>query len=190
MGESLWETLLLVNRFVHIICTTVLVGGTLFYEMIVPIAIDELKQEQQLLVFGRARWTFKGVVWTCAILLVLSGAVSTARMWHTYTGGEGHPSRVPIQVPGKAEPMYTELRRPGWWWAAHASLGLVAIGIAVALTTVRRPPDYPITWMRVNLLVLMVVIFFASTARHMGLVIDDAERTRPIPTVKGELAGE
>ena len=31
----------LISRYLHIACTTVLVGGTLFYEMVVPAAIDE-----------------------------------------------------------------------------------------------------------------------------------------------------
>ncbi len=52
--HDFWSNLLyLISRYVHIVCTTLLVGGTLFYEMVVPVAIGELKSEQQLLVFGR-----------------------------------------------------------------------------------------------------------------------------------------
>jgi hypothetical protein len=183
MPHTVIELLFLVNRFVHILCTTVIIGGTLFYEMIVPVAIGELKEEQQLHVFGRARWTFKGVVWTCAALLLISGVVSTLRMWHTYSGGP--PSRVMIQVPFRDEPVISQLRRPGWWWAGHAALGLVALVLALLLTNTRRPPRYPLAWMRANLIVLMVVIFLASTARHMRLVNEDAERGRMWPQSAG-----
>src|SRR3954466_15207316 len=96
MRDIALEMLFLLNRYVHVICTTVLVGGTLFYEMIVPIAVGELKQEQQLLVFGRARWTFKSVVWTCAILLIVSGVLSSYRRWDDYSRVE---APVPIGAP-------------------------------------------------------------------------------------------
>jgi len=184
MTHTVIELLFLVNRFVHILCTAVIIGGTLFYEMIVPVAIDELKEEQQLHVFGRARWTFKGVVWACSILLLLSGAVSTLRMWRTYT--DGPPTRSMVMAPFREEPVISELRRPAWWWGAHALLGVVALVLALKLTNTRRFPRYPLAWMRANLIVLMVVIFLASAARHMRLVNEDAERGRLWPQTGGE----
>jgi len=157
----------LISRYLHIACTAVLVGGTLFYEMVVPAAIDELKTEQQLDVFGRARWFFKRLVWISAVLLLISGAVSTRKHWRAYeeepvvyTGGT--LSEVDDVRP-------SILRRPGWWWAAHASTGTLAVLIAVYLTTVARPPDHPIGWMRLNLVILLIVIFLASATRHVRL---------------------
>src|SRR5437762_3229185 len=88
MHDTVIQILFLVNRYVHIVCTTVLVGGALFYETIVPVAIGDLKREQQLLVFGRVRWSFRGVVWTCAVLLVISGTLSSIRRWDDYTRRE------------------------------------------------------------------------------------------------------
>lgn len=170
MSHTLLELLFLINRFVHIVCMAVLIGGTLFYEMIVPAAIDDLKHEQQLHVFGRARWTFKGVVWTCVALLLISGVISTLGMWHVYGSQNG--------VVDTQEPMMA-LRRPVWWWAAHAALGLLALVMAVMLTNTRRPPRYPLAWMRINLIVLLVVIFLASTARHMRLVNEGADQGMP-----------
>src|SRR3954463_7389870 len=120
----------LISRYLHIACTTVLVGGTLFYEMVVPLAIDELKTEQQLDVFGRARWVFRRLVWTSATLLIISGAVSTRKHWATYKA-EAFVS--PNGVPIDPEEAPSVLRRPGWWWAAHASTGTLAVLIAVYL---------------------------------------------------------
>jgi bacteriorhodopsin len=76
------------------------------------------------------------------------------------------------------------LRRPIWWWGAHAALGLLALVMAVMLTNTRRPPRYPLAWMRINLIVLLVVIFLASTARHMRLVNEGADQG--IPWISGE----
>ncbi len=175
----------LISRYLHIVCTTVLVGGTLFYEMVVPAAIDELKTEQQLDVFGRARWVFKRLVWTSAILLVVSGAVSTRKHWGSYKA-EPVPSYGTSSGVG-TDDSPTVFRRPGWWWAAHASTGTLAVLIAVYLTTVARPPDHPIGWMRLNLGILLIVIFLASATRHARLFNSDTMRGRlVIPFVMPE----
>jgi hypothetical protein len=166
----------LISRYLHIACTTVLVGGTLFYEMVVPAAIDELKTEQQLDVFGRARWVFRRLVWTSAVLLVLSGAVSTRKHWSTYKD----EALSPVGQPLDADAAPSVLRRPGWWWAAHASTGALAVLIAVYLTTVTRPPDHPVGWMRLNLVILLLVIFLASATRHVRLFNADTARGRVV----------
>src|SRR5437773_3878361 len=79
MRELILNLFFLLSRYIHVVATTVLVGGTLFYEMVVPPAIDELKTEQQLVVFARMRWVFRWVVYSSAIALVLTGAVSIYR---------------------------------------------------------------------------------------------------------------
>ncbi len=165
----------LISRYLHIACTTVLVGGTLFYEMVVPAAIDELKTEQQLDVFGRARWVFKRLVWTSAILLVVSGAISTRKHWTSYQTEPATTISAPL-----AEQLPDILRRPGWWWAAHSSTGALAVLIAVYLTTVTRPPDHPIGWMRLNLVILLIVIFLASATRHVRMFNADTARGRVV----------
>jgi putative copper export protein len=175
--DTLLDFFVILNRYLHIICATVIVGGTLFFELIVPVATGELKQEQQLLVFGRARWRFKTMVWTCAVLLVLTGIMSTVRRWHDY-------SDPVIPRPDASEPTshaISDVRRPGWWWAAHVSTGMVALIFAASLMTVRRPPDYPLYWMRLSLTILLVVIFFGTTARHMRLSLYEIEHTTRTP---------
>src|SRR5688500_15081838 len=160
--HTLLEFLYILNRYVHIVCTTVIVGGTLFYELIVPVAIDELKREQQLSVFGRARWSFRTVVIACAVLMVISGIVSTVRLWSEYTGGEKISQMMEREGPGAVREIAADVHRPGWWWAGHASMGVVALIVAVSLMTVRRPPEYPLYWMRLSLTILLVVVFLAT----------------------------
>ena len=45
----------LITRYLHIVCTAFLVGGTLFYEMVVPVAVGDMTEGQQLAVMGRSR---------------------------------------------------------------------------------------------------------------------------------------
>jgi len=174
MSELLVHVIDLLSRYLHIACSTVLVGGTLFYEMVVPAAIEELKTEQQLDVFGRARLVFKRLVWISAILLVLSGIVSTRKQWREYSSTEVFPRE--LGVPVDVEELAPAIRRPGWWWVAHTSTGMLAVVIALYLTTVTRPPDHPIGWMRLNLVILLIVIFLGSATRHVRLVNSDANR--------------
>jgi hypothetical protein len=177
MSEPLAHILDLLTRYLHIVCTTVLVGGTLFYEMVVPVAIGELKEQHQLGVFGRARWMFKGLVWISAILLIVSGVLSTKKNWRAYAGAEAG-NIVSLSAAGvrTIEEPPEAFRRPGWWWAAHASSGTIAVVIALYLTSVKRPPDHPIGWMRLNLIVLMVVIFLGSATQYVRSVNADVDR--------------
>lgn len=175
------NTVVLLSRFLHLLSATLLVGGTLFYEMVVPIAIADLKSEQQLLIFARARWVFRRIVWLSTALIILTGAVSSLRNWPAYR----HPQSMAQQYTQKAIDSYAHqtgqpsaavsikaekiplVRQPGLWWALHSALGVIAVGIAIFLTLGRSPPSHPVSWMRINLVILMVVIFLASATRHV-----------------------
>jgi hypothetical protein len=173
IDEWLRHFLFVSMRWLHIVCTTLVVGGTLFFEFVVPIAVEDLKTEQQLTVFGKARWVFKRVIWPSAILLLVSGATSIFRQWNAYT----------------------ENPHDGMLWAAviHTGLGILALGIALMLTVPRRPPDRPIGWMRVNLGILLISILAASVARYIRLA--DSNRSAPVTrqdapqTIRGAILG-
>ena len=62
IDEWLRHFLFVSLRWLHIVCTTLVVGGTLFFEFVVPIAVEDLKTEQQLTVTGKARWVFRRVI--------------------------------------------------------------------------------------------------------------------------------
>jgi peptidoglycan/LPS O-acetylase OafA/YrhL len=187
MIPIVWILIDLLSRYLHIVCATLLVGGTLFYEMVVPIAIDELSTAQQLLVIARARWVFKWIVWLSAATILLSGIISSARHWPQYnqpervyridaTPGLGAAPSMPIAVPPAG--------RAGWWWAAHASTGVVAVLIALSLTIGKVPPSQPIRWMRLNLVILLLVMFLATATRHARL---QSEQRRAVPAEPPEL---
>src|SRR2546430_11754914 len=82
--EWLRHILFVTMLWLHIVCTTLVVGGTLFFEFVMPLAVEDLMTEQQLTVFGKARWVFRRVIWPRAFLLVISGAAETDRLLGHY----------------------------------------------------------------------------------------------------------
>jgi hypothetical protein len=141
------------TRWVHLVCTTLLVGGTLFFELVLPIAIEDLKNEQQFYVFARARLVWRWVVWISVIGLLASGSVSLYRVWKTY--------------------QIMELSHLARWALAHLALGVVGMIIALLLTIGSQPPENPVRWMRFNLVILLVVIFLGSATRHFQLALTE-----------------
>ena len=88
-----WQHIIFpISRWLHMVSFTLLVGGTMFYELVVPIAIEDLRKEQQLYVFARARWVFRWIVYISVVLLTITGLVSMYRLWGTYTDPRYSPS--------------------------------------------------------------------------------------------------
>jgi uncharacterized membrane protein len=140
------------NRWLHIVSTALLVGGTLFYEFVIPKAIEDLKAESQLAVLGRVRWIFRRIVLISASLLLLSGIIATWRSWPTYNGNY-------------------ESVKP--WWVIHVVLGGLAMVIAVCLTIGDRVPRHPIAWLRVNFVVMLVALFVADLTVYVRQSVRD-----------------
>jgi uncharacterized membrane protein len=140
------------NRWLHMISSTLLVGGTLFYEFVIPKAIEDLKPESQLAVMGRVRWIFRRIVLISATLLVLTGIISSWRNWPTYNGNFG-----PVKP----------------WWIIHTSMGVLAMVIAILLTIGDRVPRHPIAWLRVNFVIMLVAIFVADITVYVRQSVKD-----------------
>jgi hypothetical protein len=176
-----------VNRWLHMVCSMLIVGGTLFFELVLPAAIDELKREQQLYVFARARWVFRWVVWISVAGLLLSGAIEIYRMWRTYETDErvaAAITRPATQATTTMTPTTRDRADDGppasfWyvshWALAHIILGSIAMLIALFLTIGRRPPEDPIRWMRLNLVILLVAIFLGSATRHFHVSLRERQ---------------
>lgn len=170
MDDAALNMMYLIGRYLHIIATTVLVGGTLFYEMVVPGAIDELRDEQRLSVFARARWMFRGIVWASALVLLVTGTLSAYRNAHAYFEDEAKLLRGESTTDVVEERIRrARLSVPGGWAVAHAAGGLLTIAIALLLVSGPTPPARAIGWMRFNLLLLLIVIFLASTTHYIRL---------------------
>ncbi|HLL89040.1 MAG TPA: hypothetical protein VK324_07030 [Tepidisphaeraceae bacterium] len=176
MDNVLVNLFFLLGRYLHIVCTTLLVGGTLFYEAVVPVAIGDLKTHEQLSVWGRARWMWRSIVWGSAVLLLVTGVISTVVHWPAYVQADRVAATMPTVSPDLSVAV-----RAGWWWAAHATSGLLAILLAVSLTIGRRPPERPVAWMRLNLIILLVVIFLGTATRQVRLFSQDRAGNGAVP---------
>ncbi len=150
--EWIQEVIFPLNRWLHIVCTTLLVGGTLFYEFVIPKAIEDLKEETQLAVLGRVRWFFRQVVIFSAIMLIVTGSVSWFQQEHLYN---------------------TSFREARWWLYPHVALALFALLVGVLAISRRRAPRTPLVWLRINFVILMIVIFLANVTRHVRMIIRD-----------------
>src|SRR4051812_5565497 len=166
MQDTIINLFYLVSRYVHIVATTLIVGGTLFYEMVVPVAIGELKTEVQLALFARMRWVFRWVVYSSAIALLVTGGSSVYRNVNVL---DGRFVRVMEQNAGTEKIQALQdssiLNRPKIWFIAHFVAGTLSLIISVMLVHGGRPPERPIQWMRLNLFILLVAIFLASASR-------------------------
>jgi uncharacterized membrane protein len=158
MPVWLYDIIFPLGRWVHIVSTTLIVGGTLFFELVLPIAIEDLKREQQFFVFARARLVFRWVVWIAVWGLLLSGSLSLFRMWAVY------PPQERLAV--------------ARWALAHAAVGAVGMIVALLLIMGGRPPENPVRWMRLNLMILLVAIFVGSATRHFQLSMHEREPAR------------
>jgi len=156
MPSWLSDILFPILRWLHIVSMTLIVGGTMFFELVLPVAIEDLKREQQLYVFARARWVFRWVVWLGIAGLLLSGLAGVYRMWQAYQSVA-----------------FAFILR---WLVAHIALGAVSLVIALLLTIGRRPPEDPVRWMRLNLVILLVVIFVGAATRHFQIALREQEQ--------------
>ena len=160
--------LFLLVRYFHIVGAMLLVGGILFYELVVPIAISDLKAEAQAAVFARARWVFRWVVWSSVALILMGGVGLSIRRINSYLETQ-YIQTPPTLSTHVIAPLPRSLQ-PGWWWAAHASSGFIAVIIALYLSAGDRPPVYPVGWLRLDLMILLIVVFFATVTYQINTI--------------------
>ena len=172
MIQFLTSVAYVISRYLHVVATAFLVGGTLFYLWVVPFAIAELKEESQRIVFARARLIFRWIVFVSALLLLISGAFIAARSMWIYRGEQipifrqmaqlSHPGTT--STPALDHPSIFE--KPAVWYLLHLSVAIISLIIAVALVRGGRPPQAPVSWMRLNFVLLMLAILLAAMSRN------------------------
>ena len=164
---AVWlNVLYLLCRYAHLVSAMLLVGGFLFYEMVVPTAIADLREPAQLAVFARARWVFRWITWGSVAVMILSGAYMTVWRMQTYIESEFlpnpndyfHRETIPWAL------------RTGWWWAAHVLSAGFAMLVALHLVSGDRPLRHPVSWLRLDLMLLLIVIFFATVTRQVDQI--------------------
>jgi hypothetical protein len=98
-------------------------------------------------------------------MLLITGAHITLRRMPVYIQSEFINVNATIRDPYFAYVPWT--LKTGWWWAAHLCSALFAILIALHLGAGDRPPVHPLGWLRMDLMVLLIVVFFAVVTRHL-----------------------
>ena len=145
-------------RWVHVLGTALLVGGTLFFEFVVPRAIDDMRMEDQMSTVARLRVAFRQVVWLSAVILPVSGLFSMYRHWPEYI----RPDR-------------TAWSAAFYWSMAHMIGGCIVVVISVAIVAGRKVPDRARGWLKVNFVIMLAVMFCASAGRHVRMYARDAQ---------------
>jgi hypothetical protein len=156
----------LIARYGHIVAAMLLIGGVLFHEMVVPLALSDEKEESRLALFARTRWSFRRIVWGCMALIIFSGAVMSYHRVPIYLEQEYSVGNLQSGVP-HALPIGL---RTGWWWVAHVSTGVMAMIIALYVIAGDRPVANPISWLRLDLVMLLVVVFLGSVTHYVYMV--------------------
>ena len=171
MSEPWADLVWIFNRYIHVVSAMLLVGGTLFYAMVVPRGIDDLKDAAQLAVLGRLRWVFRWIVYLSTIALLITGALSWSRNTSSYSGTEVKALATILSHEG-AQPNFDSWKmRSGLWFMVHTAVAVVALISSVAMIRTLSPPNHPIGWLRVSLILLLVSTLAASMTRHSRLRI-------------------
>ncbi len=167
--EHAWyfHAFFVLNRWFHIVGMTLLVGGILFFEFVVPLAVEDLQDDQRLAVFGRARWVFRKIIWVSVLCIFFSGLFAMLRMWPMY-GDLEHVEKA----------FRTSWVGPKPWFIAHTAVGLVGMLMALRLTGGRSPMKQPVQWMRLTLIVLVVSIFLAAVTRYVHLHLHEVDMSQ------------
>jgi hypothetical protein len=190
MIETLTSVAFVTSRYLHVVATAMIVGGTLFYLWVVPFAIHELKEESQKTVFARARLVFRWIVFISALLLLFSGAFITARRMWIYRGEQIPMFRAMARVSNPTAPPTQTLDhptifdRPTLWFSLHLAGAALCLIIAIALVRGGRPPQAPVFWMRLNFILLLVTILLAVMSRNAGQRLFESIRpaASPLPS--------
>ncbi len=195
MIDSLISLIYVISRYLHIVAMAMILGGTVFYLLAVPFAIDELKVESQQVVFARARIIFRWVILLCTLVLLISGAILTARSMWVYRGDNIPLLRQMAIISHPDAPRTHDLdhpsifEQPNVWYALHVAGALLCVLIAVALVRGGRPPTAPLPWMRLNLGLLLVTVLFAVLTRNARQQLFEsigATNNSPIPITAHE----
>jgi uncharacterized membrane protein len=140
------EVLIVLSRWVHIISAVLVIGGTFFIRVILPLGLAQADAASREAVFLRCRRVFKMLVHTCILFLLLSGAFNAWRAWGDY---------------GLNRPVMHGL------WGSHVFLGVTAMVIALLMLAPKQPPKWHKTGAAINLLILFLAVAVASTLKFV-----------------------
>jgi uncharacterized membrane protein len=134
----------IVSRWIHVISACVVIGGLFFMRIVLPIGLQSLEPENQKALFLKLRSIFKRIVHTAILLFLISGTYNAYLIWPQYSAikGLGHAL-----------------------FGMHVLLALIVFGIALVGLAGKEPPKAHKGMMAANLVLLLLVVAFASTLK-------------------------
>ncbi|MGA3067450.1 MAG: hypothetical protein ABSF29_11450 [Tepidisphaeraceae bacterium] len=136
--------LIILSRWVHVVSACVALGGVFFVRIVLRGGARLLAPDVRDIVQLRIRRTFKMVIHSTILLLLLSGSFNSYIAWNKY----------------QLNPM---LMHP--LWGTHLLLALIAIAIALYLLAGKTPRPSNRKWLTLNLIVLLAAVAAASTLK-------------------------
>jgi len=182
MSEPWSDFFWLFNRYLHIVASMLLVGGTLFYALVVPKGIDDLKDFAQVAVLARLRWVFRWLVYLSAVVLLITGALSWSRHNASYSGVEVKALAELLAHEGKKTNFDSPFMKSGLWFYLHLGFAVIALISSVAMIRSLTPPSHPIGWLRISLILLLTATLLASMTRHARTLIFESIYIKSVNT--------
>ncbi len=151
-------------RYLHVVAACLAVGGAFFIRFLLPVGTRDLDAENKDFVLLRSRRAFKMVVHPAMLAFIVSGVYNSIRLFPQY---KANP------------PMLHSL------WGTHILIALVIFAVSIVLLKGVEPPRNHRTWMKVNVVLMLVAILVASSLKwareHENPRVAPGMSTRAIP---------
>jgi uncharacterized membrane protein len=156
---------IIASRWLHVVSACLVIGGVFFIRFILPPALKLLDDALARSVLLAARRTFKMLVHSAILLLLLTGIYNSWLAWDKYNLDKAVLHAL---------------------WGTHVLLAAFAITISLYVLAGREPPKSQRKLMAVNFAILLLVVAAASSlkwARERAVAehqtIDRAPETPP-----------
>jgi uncharacterized membrane protein len=155
--------LAILSRWIHVISACLAVGGVFFARFVLPSGLRILDEETGKNVHLKIRRTFKMVIHSAILLLLITGIYNSYLAWDKYS-------------------LDSALLHP--LWGTHILLALIAFAIALYVLAGPLPPKSHRKLMAVNFVVLIAAVAVASTLKWARERVV-ADHAAPISSLEG-----
>jgi uncharacterized membrane protein len=150
------DVLVVVSRWLHVICAIVAVGGAVFMRVVVPAGLAEADAASRDSVLRSMRRKFKVIVHAAVTLLILTGIFNSVRNFEDYNLKRGLMHAL---------------------WGMHMLVGVIVIGMSIYLLAKPEPPRNHRALLTVNVVLMLLLVGLASTLK---VVRDRVVKTRDV----------
>jgi uncharacterized membrane protein len=136
--------LVILSRWVHVISACLAIGGLFFFRFILPRALQGLDETASGQAFLACRRTFKILIHTVILLLILTGIYNTCLAWDKYKLDEAVLHSL---------------------WGTHLLLAALAMVILLYVLAGKQPPPSHRRLMGVGFLILLLTVAASSSLK-------------------------